>query len=207
MSRFLRPIAAAAAAALTVATWFGAASAQTRTVVRGVIAGLDGSVLSVKTPTSTVKVTLGDTARVTYLIKGDITKVAPGSYVGTAAVPQSDGTLRALELQIFNDVTSPPEGQSAMDLAPGSSMTNAHVDTLTATTVDKIDGRFLTLTYKGQQAKVFVPAGVPVVTYEKTDRGALVAGAHVILFAVTGADGSLTTQSVNVGKDGLVPPM
>lgn len=185
----------------------GIAQTPQRIGVRGSVVSIDGNMLTVKTATASVKVELPDNVRVTYLVKSDLTKIGPGSYVGTAALPQPDGSLRALELQIFNDVTNPPEGHTPFDTAPGSTMTNAKIDTIAATSVDKIQGRILVLRYKDGEKHVFVPANVPIVTYEKADRSALTPGAHLILFAVPKADGTLTTASVNVGKDGLVPPM
>jgi hypothetical protein len=55
---------------------------------------------------------------------------------------------------------------------------------------------------------VFVPANVPVVTYAPADKSALVPGANVIIVnAAKRDDGTYATSGVNVGKDGLVPPM
>ena len=39
------------------------------------------------------------------------------------------------------------------------------------------------------------------------DRSALVTGTHVIAFAVKHDDGSVTTTVVQIGQNGLVPPM
>lgn len=176
--------------------------------IRGSIVSLDGNVLTVKSPTSTMKVALNDNLRVTYIVKSDLSKVGPGSHVGTAAVPQPDGTLRALEIQIFNDTVNPPDVHRPWDVAPSSTMTNARVDTMASTTVDKVDGRILLLKYKDGEQKVFVPANVPVVTYAPADKSALVPGANVFIISATKRDdGSYATSGVNVGKDGLVPPM
>jgi hypothetical protein len=61
--------------------------------------------------------------------------------------------------------------------------------------------------YKDTEKKVFVPANAPIITYEPADKAALTAGAHVLINATTAPDGSLTTTGVQVGKDGLTPPM
>lgn len=129
--------------------------------VRGQIVSLDGNVLTVKTAAATTKITLNDGFTVVYLVKGDLSKIAPGSYVGTAAIPQPDGTLRALELQIFNDTVKPPDGHQAWDSVPGSTMTNATISQMASTTVDKVDGRMLVLKYKDGEQRVFVPTNVP----------------------------------------------
>jgi hypothetical protein len=196
-------------AALLAVTLAGSALAQSAPArLRGTIVGLDGNVLTVKTATATAKVMLADGASVVYIVKSDLSKIGPGSFVGTAAVPQADGTLRALELQIFNDTVKPPDAHRPWDVAPSSSMTNATISTMSSTTVDKVDGRMLLLKYKDGEERVFVPANVPVVTYAPADKSALVPGANVIIINATRHDdGTYATTNVNVGKDGLVPPM
>jgi len=54
---------------------------------------------------------------------------------------------------------------------------------------------------------VLVPSTVPVVTYAPGSLDELKPGANVILFAQKDAAGNLTTGRVQVGKDGLTPPM
>jgi hypothetical protein len=82
-------------------------------------------------------------------------------------------------------------------------MTNATVATL----ADNPKGREMTLNYKGESNKVTVPAGVPIVTFEPGDKAMLKPGAKVFAVTQKQADGSLTAARVNVGKDGLTPPM
>jgi hypothetical protein len=87
-------------------------------------------------------------------------------------------------------------------------MTNATVDTIASASVDKVEGRVMVIKYKDGEKKVFVPTNVPVITYVPADKAALTPGAHIIIVAATkNDDGSYTTSGVNVGKDGLVPPM
>jgi hypothetical protein len=146
---------------------------------------------------------LPDNVRVVWLTVAQPSEVKEGSYVGTAAVPQADGTLKALEVQVF-----PPsmrgigEGSRDWDLGAGSSMTNGTVGSLVAA-----NGRTMTIIYKGGEKRVVVPDDVPVVTYEPADRAALTAGANVLINGTRAADGTVTAASVSVGKNGLVPPM
>jgi hypothetical protein len=148
-------------------------------------------------------VKLPPTVRVTWLTEAQPSEIKEGSYVGTAAVPQADGTLKALEVQVF-----PPsmrgigEGSREWDLGAGSSMTNGTVGSLVTA-----KGRTVTITYKGGEKQVVVPDDVPIVTYEPTDRTALTAGANVLVNGSRAADGTVTATSVSVGKNGLVPPM
>ncbi len=140
---------------------------------------------------------------VTWLIPAKPGDIAKGSYIGTAAMPQPDGTLRALEVQVF-----PPsmrgigEGSRPFDTAPGSTMTNGTIGTIVST-----NGRMLTVTYKGGEKHVLVPDGVPFVSYAPADRAALTPGANVLVLATRAPDGTVTASRVLVGKNALVPPM
>jgi hypothetical protein len=172
--------------------------------IRGTIDAVAGSVLTVTArggATSTI--TLADDASVRAIAPASISDIKPGTYIGSAAMPQDDGSLRALEVQVFpENMRGVGEGQHPFDLKPGSTMTNA-----TAGDVQGTDGRTVTLRYQGVETKLVVPPDVPVITYEPGDRAMLTKGAHVIVSVTKAADGSLTSKAIQVGKDGLVPPM
>ena len=68
-------------------------------------------------------------------------------------------------------------------------------------------GRVLLLKYKDGEKKVFVPEGVPIVTFLPAERSELKPGAHVFVGTARQPDGTLTAGRVNVGLNGLVPPM
>src|SRR5450830_1471964 len=89
----------ACAAALAVAS----VSAQEKPVrVRGTIEQVNGSVLTVKSRDgATLKVKLADDAKVVALVKATLADVKPGSFVGSAAMPETDGTFKAVEVHIF----------------------------------------------------------------------------------------------------------
>jgi hypothetical protein len=188
-----------------------AALAQSAPVanVRGVVVSLDGNVLTVGAPLgpATTKVTLAPNYRVRYVVKSSLAAIAPGSFVGSAAVPQADGTLRALEVHIFPPGSPAGAGTGPYDLTPTSTMTNGRVDTIGKTKVDKVDTQTLTVSYEGGQKTIVVPPETPIVTYENAEPSALVKGAHVNIRATKNADGSFSAASINVGKDGLTPPM
>jgi hypothetical protein len=204
MTRF-----ATLAATLGLVIALGAAAfAQEAVRIRGTIVSLEGNTLTVRGAASTYNVALPENVRVTWIVKSELAKVGPNSYIGTVAVPQADGTLRATEVQLFPEaMRGVGEGSHPWDSIPNSSMTNATVDTIAETKVDKIDGRFMTVKYKDGEKKVFVPANVPVITYVPGDKAALTPGAHVIILGQKSADGSYSGANVNVGKDGLIPPM
>jgi hypothetical protein len=186
-----------------------AQSAAPNVNVRGVVASLDGNVLTVAAPigTATTKITLAPNVAVQYIVKASLTKVAPGSFVGAAAVPQADGSLRALEIHIFPPGVTPGAGSRPYDLTPTSTMTNGSVDNIGTTKVDAVTAKTLTLKYEGGEKTITVTPDTPIVTLEPATAAAIVKGAHVNVRATKATDGTLTAASVSVGKDGLVPPM
>jgi hypothetical protein len=152
------------------------------------------------TPTA---VQLPPDVRVSGITLAKITDIKPGSYIGTAAAPQADGTQKALEVHVFPpSMVGAGEGFRPWDSAPNSTMTNGTVGSL----VDS-HGRVLTVQYKGGEKTVLVPEDVPIVSIEPGTRALLTPGAHVIVSASKGADGALTAVSINVGENGLTPPM
>jgi hypothetical protein len=193
--------------AFTAAAFAQAPAPGTR--IRGTITSFAGGVLTVAGAASTYKVTIPDNARIQWIVKSQLSSIGPNTYVGTVAVPQPDGSLRATEVQIFPEaLRGVGEGSRPWDTIPNSSMTNATVETIAPETVDKVSGQTLLVKYKDTEKKVFVPANAPIVTFVNADKSALTPGAHVlILNATTAADGTLTTTGVQVGKDGLTPPM
>ncbi len=177
--------------------------------VRGVVSSLDGNVLTVAAPigTATTKITLAPNFRVQYIVKSALAQIAPGSFVGAAAVPQADGSLRALEVQLFPPGTTAGAGSRPYDLTPTSTMTNGTVDTIGTAKVDTVTAKTLTVKYEGGEKILTVTPDTPVVAYEPATAAAIVKGVHVNVRATQAADGSLSATGVNVGKDGLVPPM
>ncbi len=133
----------------------------------------------------------------------DVSDIKPGSYIGTAAVPQPDGTLKALEIHVFApSMRGTGDGHRAWDLGKNSTMTNGTVGDLVTS-----NGRTITVKYASGEKKIVIPADVPIVSLAPGDRSLLVPGAHVVLFAKKEADGSLAAVSVSAGKNGVVPPM
>ena len=198
-------------AAFLIALLTSAASAQSAPAVnvRGVVVSLDGNVLTVGAPigTATTKVTLAPNFNVRYIVKTSLAAIPPGSFIGSAAVPQTDGTLRALEIHVFPPGLTPGQGTSPYDLTPTSTMTNGHVDSITSTKVDKVDAHTLLVKYDGGEKSIVVSPDTPIVTYAPADASAIVKGAHVNVRATKNPDGTLSSANVSVGKDGLVPPM
>ena len=85
-----------------------------------------------------------------------------GVFVGITAMPQPDGTQKAVEIHIFPEaLRGTGEGHRPWDLMPNSTMTNANIDSEVAGT----DGKELVLKYKDGETKFVVPANVEVVMF------------------------------------------
>jgi hypothetical protein len=192
-----------AGAALLAAITASSAFAQQTVRVRGAVEKVDGNTLSVKADDgAVVTLTLTNDAQVVGVVKATLADVKEGSFVGSAAMPQPDGSQKALEVHIFPEtMRGTGEGHRPFTV-PNSTMTNGTVgDMVTAS-----DGQSLTVKYKGGDKKIVVPPGVPIVRYEIADRSALKPGAHVTATsAVKKPDGTLEAARINVGRDGLVP--
>lgn len=194
-------------ACLTIALATVAAAQNPPTArIRGQIEKIDGQTVTIKSRDSAiVTVKLADNVGVNGVTKASLSDVTPGKYVGIASLPTNDGGLRALEVLILPDaMRGTNEGHFAWDLQPQSMMTNAMV----AEVATAPAGRTLSLRYKDGEQKIVVPEGVPIVTMSQVDRSALVAGAHVFIFAAQRQpDGTFNAARINVGLNGLVPPM
>lgn len=133
--------------------------------------------------------------------------IKPNSYIGTAALPQADGSQRALEVVVFPEAArGTAEGHFPWDLMPESTMTNATVEGIGAAPVDVPGGQKLVLRYKGGEKTVIVPRDVPVVTFRPAGPDLLVPGAKVLVNAQM-KDGKPTALRVNAGRNGFTPPM
>lgn len=124
---------------------------------------------------------------------------------GTDGLPEPDGTQKAIAVHIFpENQRGAAEGFRPWDARANSTMTNATV----AQTVKGTDGQNITVKYKDGEKKVVVPPDTPIVTFVASDKSELKPGAKLIIFgAVKKDDGSLEANRVNVGRDGVTPPM
>jgi hypothetical protein len=173
--------------------------------VRGDVTAVNGDTMDVRTRAGqVVHLKLADQLGVSSVEEADPSAIADGAFIGTTAVAQPDGTLRAVEVHVFPEaMRGAGEGHRPWDLKPGSSMTNA-----TVSGMKKAGGaRTLKLQYQGGEQTVVVPSNIPVVRLAPGDRSMLAPGAHVFVIATQGDDGTLVAQRMVVGKGGVVPPM
>jgi hypothetical protein len=190
------------AALIAVSAW-----AQTPQVrVRGTIESVNGQMLAVKARDgSDVKIKLADNAPVRTVTKASLSDIKPGSFVGITAMPQPDGTQKAVEIHIFPEaMRGTGEGHRPWDLMPNSTMTNANIETAVASS----DGKELVLKYKDGEKKFAVPANVEVVMFAPAAVADLKPGEKI--FVAGGkkqADGTVLAPSIVVGRNGVNPPM
>jgi len=174
--------------------------------IRGTIEVVDGPVLTIKTREGDdVKVRMTDNVAVFGVATTPLSEIKEGSYIGVSGMPQPDGTQKALAVHIFpENQRGAAEGFRPWDLKPNSTMTNATV----AETVKGVDGQNILLKYKDGEKKIVVPPGTPVVTFVAGDKSEVKAGSNIIIFgAVKKDDGMLEANRINVGRDGIIPPM
>ena len=202
--RLFAGLAVASVAFLSTA----AAMAQSPpTRVRGTISAIDGKTVTIATREgSAATIKLNDNWTVALVAPVSAADIKPGSFVGVASMG-TDANRTALEVLVFPEAmkaAKPGEGHYPWDLQPESMMTNATVSTVAAGS----DGQSLKLDYKdGGTQTIKVKPGTPIVTFLPGTQADAKVGAKVFVGAAKAADGSLSAGRLNVGKDGLTPPM
>ena len=194
-------------ALLAVACVSTASAQQPPTVrIRGTIEAVDGPTLSIKSRDgSDMKVRVTDNVAVFGVTKTSLSEIKEGSYIGVTAMPEPDGTQKAIAVHIFpENQRGAAEGFRPWDLRANSTMTNATV----AETVAGVNGQSILVKYKDGEKKVVVPPETPIVTFVPGDKSELKVGAKIIIFGAAKKEvGTLEAARVNVGRDGITPPM
>jgi hypothetical protein len=207
MKQMTRRVFGVAGFALLLATSASFAQQPPPVRIRGQIEKIEGDVLDIKTRNGeTAKVKLVDPARVLAFVKASLADIQVGKFIGVTAMPQADGSQKAIAIHIFLDAQKGvvADRHTPWDLQPGSTMTNAIVDT----TVAGVDGQVIMVKYKDGEKKIIVPPNASIVAYAPGDKSELKPGAQIIIFGATKqADGSLTTSAISVGRGGVTPPM
>ncbi len=197
---------ALAAAAIVLAFSVTAAPAQQPGRIRGEIAKADGAMLSVKTRDGAMlKVKVADDARIASLVKASLADIKNDSFIGVAGMPQADGSIQAFSVHIFLPAQrgKVPDRHGAWDARPGSTMTNAYVESM----VKSKDGETFTVKYKGGEKKIVVTPQTVIAAVAKGDKSELKAGTHVIIFgSQKQPDGSLLAKVMYFGRD-VAPAM
>ena len=195
-----------ALAAATAAPFL--AGAQPAPAARGV--RLRGTIEALSDTRMTLRQRNGEPIELALAPKLAVTEVYPvrlsdvhaGDFIGVGALPQPDGTQRAIAVTLFPEaMRGTGEGHYPFDFLPQSTMTNATVADVAASP----DGERLEVRYKDGGKTIVVPPDAPVVSLRPSDRGLLMVGAHVAA-TVQEIDGQPTVVRVSAGRDGFVPP-
>jgi Cu/Ag efflux protein CusF len=206
LSSWMPRLLVASFTALTVLASPASAQQTPMTRIRGTIESVDGNTLAIKTREGTdVKVNMTDNVAVFAVVKTELSQIKEGSYIGVSAMPQPDGTQKAFAVHIFpENQRGAAEGFRPWDARANSTMTNATV----AETVKGTDGQNIMVKYKDGEKKVVVPPDTPIVTFVASDKSEVKPGTKIIIFGATKKDdGTLEANRVNVGRDGITPPM
>ena len=165
--------------------------------VTGVIGKVDGHTGMAKSAKGdALKLNLADKVMVVRVEKATLADIKDGDFIGSGAMPQPDGTQKAVEVHIFPEAMRGTGEGFRPWTQPGSTMTTGTV----GATVTAVSGPVITVKYKGGEQKIDVPPGTPIVKYVIGDLSDLKAGAKfAVLAALKQPDGSFNASRINVG--------
>jgi hypothetical protein len=192
--------------ALTATLVATAALAQAPQTVRlrGTIEKVDGNTVTAKSDKGDeLKINLADKTTVVDVNKATLADIKDGAFIGSGAMPQPDGSQKAIEVHIFPEaMRGTGEGFRPWDGAPNSTMTNGTA----GAAVTGVNGPVVTVKYKDGEKSIIVGPDVPIVKYEIGSIGDLKPGvAFAVLAANKQPDGSFNITRINVGVGGVVP--
>ena len=176
------------------------AQAPSRVRVRGTVEKLEGAILTVKSDAAGVQtVYLAENTAVSALEKGTPADIQKGLFIGAGALPQPDGTLKAVQVTIFPEaLRGTGEGHRAWDVLPESTMTNANISEAVAGG----NGTSFTLAYKDGSKTLVLAPDTLILKLVPAQAAEIKPGATVSLFADKAADGSLKAARVTVSRGG-----
>jgi hypothetical protein len=198
MSKSVFAAAIASVVITTTPLW-----AQQPQRVRGTVEKIEGDKLSVKQRDGVlVTVALAKDVQVVGVAKATAADIKEGSYIGSGAIPQADGSQKAVEVHIFADVQrGSGDGHRPWNGAPEGTMTNGEV----GSAVSGVDGPVITVKYKGGEKKIVVGPITPIVKYIISDKSELKQGSSInVTRAVKKPDGTFEAARIQVGRDGLL---
>ena len=190
-------------AGLAAAVVVSAAAQQQGQRVAGKISGVNGQTVTVKDDKGAeVKVNLAEKAVIMTVGKASLADVKTNSYIGVGAMPQADGSQKAIRVMIFPEAQrGTGEGHRPWD-RPGTTMTNATVDT----TVTSVDGQVVMVKYKDGEKKIIIGPDAVILSNIPGSTSDLKPGTNIAIPATTQKpDGTLEAARVNIGRGDYVP--
>ena len=189
-----------------VFTAAGASAQAPQTVrLRGTIEKVDGNALVAKSDKGDeLRINLADKTQVVDVAKASMADIKDGAFIGSGAMPQPDGSQKAIEVHIFPEaMRGTGEGFRPWDGAPDSSMTNG---TVGGAAVTGVNGPVITVKYKDGEKNIVVGPDVPIVKFEIGSMSDVKPGvAFTVIAAAKQPDGSFNVNRINVGVNGVVP--
>jgi hypothetical protein len=156
----------------------------------------DGTVLNMR---------LAEDARISALVKASLADIKNDSFIGIAGMPQADGSIEAFSVHIFLPAQRGvvPDRHGPWDAKPGSTMTNAYVES----SVAEKNGQAVMVKYKDGEKKVMVTPATVIAAVAPASKEELKAGAQIIIFASEKQpDGSVLAKTMYVGRE-MAPAM
>ena len=180
--------------------------AQQPVRIRGQIEKTDGSTLSLKTRDgSMLDVKVADDARVAALVKASLADIKNDSFIGVAGMPRPDGSIEAFSVHIFLPAQRGlvADRHFNWDAKPGSTMTNAYVES----SVAERDGQAVMVKFKEGEKKIIVTPTTAITAVAPGTKDELKPGAQIIIMASDKQpDGSVLAKTLYVGRS-LTPAM
>ena len=199
-----RALVAAAIGAVFAVT--AASAQQPGTRIRGEVVKAEGDTFVLKTREgATLNVKLDEKVRVSALVKATLSDIKADSFIGIAGMPQADGSIAAFSVHMFLPAQRGvvPDRHGPWDAKPGSTMTNAYVESM----VTGKDGETLTVKYKDGEKKVVVSPQTVIAAAAPASKDEIKPGTQVILFGWDKQpDGSVLAKVMYVGR-GITPAM
>ena len=149
-------------------------------------------------------------------MKASVYDLKPNEFVGVTSIPAADGGEKVCEVHIFpEERRGTGEGRNPFDRGPNSMMTNGAVNLQpmpptqgAKVQVEGATNQMLTVTYKGQEAKIALTPETIIAAYAPgADRRELKPGINVTVQAPKREDGSLEAAAVIYGRNGFTPPI
>jgi len=180
-----------------------AVAQQPPQVIHGTIDKVEGATVFIKQAQGPdVSVKLLPNAHVFGVQAATLADVKPNDFIGVGAMPQPDGSQKAILVTIFAESQrGTGEGFRPWD-RPGSTMTNGTADNIASS----VNGQVAMVKYKGGEQKIIIGPDAKIRMYVPGTTDELKPGAKVSVFRPEKApDGSLQTARINVGIGDMVP--
>ena len=205
---------ASSSTSASAATTAPAAAPADITPVRGTLASVSDSAITVTTSAGAVRIVVQQTLDVFSRVSSKLSSVTPSTYVGVTSVAQPDGSQRATEIHIFpEELRGTGEGSYLMTPKDGadsskkkSTMTNGTVSAapksgeaprMTNGTIASQGTGTLTVNYRGGSQTITVPSDVSVTALAPVTTK-LSTGTKVVVLGLKQPDGTMKASNLVV---------